>query len=612
MSVMSQNYSKELEKAAKNGDIEAQCDLGICYYEGLGVKQNDKKGEKWILESVSGGNPKALYYWGKLLEKNKTYDDSIKARRCYERASEKEYAPAQYSLYKSLLSHRKEQAIKWLKKSAEGGCADAQYQYGLISYKECMSVIKEQKPTILPSEDRAYAETVEQLRAILNSGMSIQQLKDMLYENIKEGNTSERELINTLLAMAVSNEKIELPASTNTTYNYLSYASIMKEPLSWFEKSAAQGNEDAKAFLVRMKNEEREYVQRMEQEKLEMVKADKQLAARLRPYHTIKLEKPNTILSVLPTEILAEIDSLTIIGFMYETDLMVLNDCKELQYLDLSQTYITYSPEKQKQIAAEGQYLASMFKFMGEAADAKYNDFEMSTLDHAYVKGFAKLLENSVVKEADAGCLMPSEALRNMPKLETIILPTRASKIGDRVLHGCSALRSVKLPPYIESIGRGAFAYCVSLTSIDFPSTLNSIGYFDEEDLGYNTGDGSFVVTNISKFDFSKCNFRGNYSKTHWAFNFRKCPVKELYLPNGVNNITLRCQEALPGARIYVPANVVKLDARFYTNVEIHFKSNTPPKQGDSKLNGCTVYVPKGCTTAYYAEYGNSNKYIEE
>lgn len=68
---------------------------------------------------------------------------------------------------------------------------------------------------------------------------------------------------------------------------------------------------------------------------------------------------------------------------------------------------------------------------MGAAADAKYNDFEMSTLDHAYAKGFAKLMEQSYqVSEADEGCIIPAYAMQNMQKLETLILPARASRIG--------------------------------------------------------------------------------------------------------------------------------------------------------------------------------------
>ena len=42
--VSAQTYSKELEKAAKNGDPVAQKDLGVCYLFGYGTKVNGSTG----------------------------------------------------------------------------------------------------------------------------------------------------------------------------------------------------------------------------------------------------------------------------------------------------------------------------------------------------------------------------------------------------------------------------------------------------------------------------------------------------------------------------------------------------------------------------------------
>ena len=156
---------------------------------------------------------------------------------------------------------------------------------------------------------------------------------------------------------------------------------------------------------------------------------------------------------------------------MYETDLKSLENCKNMRYLDLSRTYITYSPEKVKADRENQKYMAALFAFMGEVADAKFNNYEMGVMNHAYVKGFAKLMEQSFnVKEADPGCVIPADAFKiQMNRLEEVILPQRTSSIGNRAFHSCHALKNVKLPPYLQTIGTGAFAFIRTSLIFFFP-----------------------------------------------------------------------------------------------------------------------------------------------
>jgi len=327
---------------------------------------------------------------------------------------------------------------------------------------------------------------------------------------------------------------------------------------------------------------------------------------------SIQLEKPNSILSVLSPDKLSKVDSLTITGFMYETDLKILEDCKNMRYLDLSKTYITYSPEKMKEQRAEKEYLAALFSFMGEAADAKFNNYEMGVLDHAYVKGFAKLMEQSYsVKEADDGCIIPTYAMCNMMKLETLILPTRTSRIGGQTFKNCKALKNVKLPPYLHTIGNGAFFGCESLESIDFPASLTSIGRAHTD--GVLEGEGSFMKTGLKKIDLSKCKFDGNYNRNMWYFRLKECPTQEIHFPSGVERIHFEARQNKNSITIYVPSTTTFLDIEVNVPVTVHFASPTPPKYNTYKIpENSTVYVPKGSMTAYYSVYGNSNKYIEE
>jgi hypothetical protein len=328
-------------------------------------------------------------------------------------------------------------------------------------------------------------------------------------------------------------------------------------------------------------------------------------------YRNIKLEKPNSILSVLPIEMLPTIDSLTIVGFMYETDLKILEECKQLRYLDLSKTYITYSPEKVKEIEANAKYLKSLFRFAGLAADAKYKDKQMSTLDHAYVKGFAKLMSDGVVTKADEGCLIPMRSMCNMAKLETLILPQRASKIEAHSFMNCKSLRTVKFPPYLKVIGTGGFYGCRNLKNIEFPKALTSIGSGHVE--GVLEGEGSFMSTGIKKFDFSKCSFTGNFNKNMWYFKLFECQPEEIRLPSGVERIYIYARLNKTSMTIYVPSSVKMIDVEANEPSTVHFASPTPPRYDTYKfVSNSTFYIPKGSTTAYYAAFGNTYKYIEE
>lgn len=48
-------YQEEAEK----GNAEAQCNLGICYYYGKGVKQDHKMGIEWCKKAANLGNKEA-------------------------------------------------------------------------------------------------------------------------------------------------------------------------------------------------------------------------------------------------------------------------------------------------------------------------------------------------------------------------------------------------------------------------------------------------------------------------------------------------------------------------------------------------------------------------
>ena len=332
---------------------------------------------------------------------------------------------------------------------------------------------------------------------------------------------------------------------------------------------------------------------------------------------TAKLEKPNSILSVISPDKLKDIDSLTVIGYMYETDVKVLSGCKRLRYLDLSRAYITYTPEEKKNIQQRQDAFKALFSFMGVAADAKYLDGNMSTMDYAFTKGFTRLVSESPDKitKADNGCIIPTRSFQNMECLETVILPYRTSEIESHSFKYCSSLRNVVLPKHLKIIGQGCFHGCKSLQKIDIPASIKSIGIADMG-TGVLDGEGSFTDTGLTKLDLSKCVFdeaTGPGGLVKWSFTARDNEaLKDIRIPQGATFVQLMLHHT-QNFSLHFPASVNTIFMRYIEgNNTYHFKSMTPPRFTEVEIRNSTVYVPKGSTTAYYAAYGNTNKYVEE
>ena len=318
--------------------------------------------------------------------------------------------------------------------------------------------------------------------------------------------------------------------------------------------------------------------------------------------YNIKVEKPGTILSYLPVDKLNEIEAVTVTGLLYETDLEVLSECKNLISVDLTNTYICFSPEVLKEKKANAEMWAGFAKAMGAVADMKYNDFDMSTSDYVYSKLFTKLLEEgSNVKESDIKCVIPKGAFRDCLNLESIKFPTRCSVIEDKVCYGCSELKEVVLPPYLQEINTGAFAYCKSLKEIKIPKTLKYIGWRTSY-----SDPCAFGCSGIEVLDFSGCVFK----ETKWTCDLEGCrDLKELRFPKNITFVDDLSTNK--GAHYYFSDTEV----HFYhtmslSNTYLHFRQATPPNLHNP--TGTTFYIPKGATTAYYAKFGNNNKYIEE
>ncbi|MEA2085148.1 MAG: tetratricopeptide repeat protein [Thermodesulfobacteriota bacterium] len=138
------NRSKEIlewyEKAAREGNVNAQDTLATIYAAGKSVEKDDQKAFYWFNKAAENGN---AYSQAKLAERYYlgagVTMDRKKAFHWCQKAAEQGYGPAQYSL---ALKYYQGDGIKqdvrtafdWFKKAAKQGISGAQAKVGLMYY----------------------------------------------------------------------------------------------------------------------------------------------------------------------------------------------------------------------------------------------------------------------------------------------------------------------------------------------------------------------------------------------------------------------------------------------------------------------------------------------
>ncbi|MBR1464041.1 MAG: leucine-rich repeat protein [Prevotella sp.] len=372
-----------------------------------------------------------------------------------------------------------------------------------------------------------------------------------------------------------------------------------------FRKAAQLGHSMAQTFYTNMTEQEEK--ERLEAE--EAVRQERELAKKMKSYR-LELKQPSTLLSFIQPSELEFVDSLTVKGFLYDTELKIITEkCINLRYLNIENALTTKSPETLRDEEADRRAWRSLVETMGIVAKNNYKDYRISSNEYLITKIFTIICnETANVRKSEDICVIPKDLFCEMKKLNTIILPKRLSSIGERCFSRCPELKEVKLSPYLKTIGTGSFSYCGKMEYIVFPSTLKSIGSRDNTSRDRIGGEASFTYTGIKRFDFSKCRFETNafYPDAAWAFIFKGCSdLQEVFIPKGVAAVAVKFNE---GVTCYVPSSVSYFE--IHGGKEFHFASRTPPSGG--KISNGTIYVPKGCTTSYFAKYGETNKYIEE
>lgn len=321
----------------------------------------------------------------------------------------------------------------------------------------------------------------------------------------------------------------------------------------------------------------------------------------------ITVETPGSILSSLPLKNLSSVESLTITGFLYETDLDIIKKCRALKYLDLSHTYITYSPEFLKKQQADTEALNFLFGLLGKGLDNEYRDKNISTNEYQANKALTYILQSATeFKEPEKNCCIPYNAFEGMPLLETVKLPLRAACIYREAFKNCINLKTVEFPPYLKTIVFSAFEGCTNLKKVILPQSVESIG-----EMAFGQ------CISLEQIELPK-NLKKLGDKT-----FKDCiKLQEITFPEGLVEIPYGCiSGCFRMNKIVIPKSVTKIgswnDRQHNTHpvtADFYFKSSTPPtiKEGDFIRYGGKVHIPKGSITAYYNVMGDKVEYIEE
>lgn len=122
--------AKWFQKAADQENATGQCKIGYMYQRGLGVAKEYKEAMKWALKAAAQGNAESMYRIGSLyLGGHGVPQDIQEATKWFRKSAELGYANAQATMGHScrndvVCSPNFPEALQWFLKAAEGGDID--------------------------------------------------------------------------------------------------------------------------------------------------------------------------------------------------------------------------------------------------------------------------------------------------------------------------------------------------------------------------------------------------------------------------------------------------------------------------------------------------------
>jgi hypothetical protein len=140
-SIWASNDEKSVDvllELAEKGDPEAQYNIGVIYFFGKEVPQNQANAFTWFKKAAEQGYNAAqyalgrMYYYGQGVQK-----DGDQAAAWFRKAAEKGYADAQFALgvmcqFGKYVGKDLDAAVKWYRSASDSGLAAAQYALGTM------------------------------------------------------------------------------------------------------------------------------------------------------------------------------------------------------------------------------------------------------------------------------------------------------------------------------------------------------------------------------------------------------------------------------------------------------------------------------------------------
>jgi len=135
------DYETAMQKwrpLAEDGNTSAQVNMGVMYFEGLGVARDYEEALKWYKMAALKGHAEAEYNLGVAYAQGRgTQQDQREALRWYRQSAERGYVPAQMMLAKMYyegngVAVNQAEAARWYRQASYQGFAIAQYMLGTM------------------------------------------------------------------------------------------------------------------------------------------------------------------------------------------------------------------------------------------------------------------------------------------------------------------------------------------------------------------------------------------------------------------------------------------------------------------------------------------------
>ncbi len=230
---------QEYIQLARQGDAEAQYNLGVCYANGIGITTDEKQAVEWFRKAAEQGyvnGAQAQYALGVCYEYGRgVAKDEKQAVELFSKAAEQNNANAQYALgvcyeHGRGVAKDEKQAFVWVREAAEQNNAEAQSKLGLY-YAQGKIVSKDEKTAFAwcqKSSQQGCGSGQDSLGNCYENGWGVQKDLDQAFG---------------LYQKSALQENASGQYNLGRFYeNGFSAQKNLMQAVEWYQKAAAQGH----------------------------------------------------------------------------------------------------------------------------------------------------------------------------------------------------------------------------------------------------------------------------------------------------------------------------------------------------------------------------------